>query len=240
MIQGSNMTRGHKGMRKGISLLELLIAIVLLGVLSSVGFKYYKVFYDTSFAAKQAKMYVIIEQAQQLLGSHQLFDTKNGLPPFALVDMVTDKQLRFEPPVMPEVSKSGWELHTHQLYDLFNNTVQTAPSDGNISLDITYVAATANDIAFILPLDGNNTTDQDKLDFCNIINNTAAREWRLDNVLGAFAVGAAGNEPFDFYNAAAVTGDTNVSADMFCYSADAGTSDGNLTLVFPVLVDTTN
>ncbi|MCW9067662.1 MAG: prepilin-type N-terminal cleavage/methylation domain-containing protein, partial [Sulfurimonas sp.] len=35
-------------MRKGISLMEMLVAIILLGILSSVGFTYYKNYYSTA------------------------------------------------------------------------------------------------------------------------------------------------------------------------------------------------
>jgi prepilin-type N-terminal cleavage/methylation domain-containing protein len=53
MIQGSNMTRGRKGMRKGISLVEMLIAIILFGTISMISFKYAANFYDTKLASKK-------------------------------------------------------------------------------------------------------------------------------------------------------------------------------------------
>ena len=227
MIQGSNMTRSHKGMRKGISLLELLTAIVLLGILAGVGFKYYKVYYNTSFAAKQAKMYVMIEQAQQLSGAHSLFDTKNGISPINIDYMVLDKQLTVVPPAIPEVSNTGWQLWTHQLVDLYDDN---ATADANISLS----GVTAdNDIAFILPLDGNGTSDADKLDYCNIINNTGERSWSLGSTLAT--VRAIGTTPAAMWSEGDVNG--TVSTDIFCYSADGTSSDGNLTVVFTVLVD---
>ena len=232
MIQGSNMTRSHKGMRKGMSLLELLTAIVLLGVLSGVGFKYYKVFFDTSFAAKQAKMYVMIEQGQQLSGAHSLFDTKNGVSPININYMVVDKQLTKEPPVIPEISNSGWKLWTYQDNAIYGAATD-GTRDGNISLDS---ASTYNDVAFILPLDGNGTSDADKLDYCNIINNTGVRTWSLDTNLSTLQ--AYGTTPYALYNLGDVNG--TVSSDLFCYSADATTDDGNLTVVFTVLVDNVN
>ena len=233
MIQGSNMTRSHKGMRKGMSLLELLTAIVLLGILSGVGFKYYKIFYDTSFAAKQAKIYLMIEQGQQLLGAHGLFDTKNGISPINIEYMVIDKQLTKKPPAIPEVSNTGWLLYTYQDNDIFSAVPGTVSADKNISLDVAEGTATDNDVAFILPLDGNGTSDADKLDYCNIINNTGERSWRLDSPVAL--IKAAGAEPFSMYSIAVT--DSNVSTDLFCFSDDTTTSDGNLTVVFTVLVD---
>jgi len=227
MIQGSNMTRSHKGMRKGLSLLELLIAIVLMGVLSAVGFKYYKVFYDTSFAAKQAKMYMIIEQAQQLSGAHQLFETKNGLVPVNIDSMVTDKQLLKEPPVMTDVSGTGWQLLTYQTLGLYD----TNQSDGNISIDTNesfWSGAIANDIAFVLRFDETTTAMQTRLDFCNIINNSGERTWALNSLDGNYT--SIGDEPYDMYAA------NRTSDDIFCYKD----GDGNYTAVFPVLIDTTN
>ena len=244
MIQGSNMTRSHKGMRKGMSLLELLTAIVLLGILSGVGFKYYKIFYDTSFAAKQAKMYIMIEQGQQLLGAHSLFDTKNGISPINIESMVIDKQLKEVPPAIPEISNSGWKLWTYQSTDLY---ATGNGADANISLNTTENAATGsnggidNDIAFILPLDGNGTSDADKLDYCNIINNTGQRTWRLDTNISIYQSIAGGTtlgdgEAFDWYTLA-ISADNNVSTELFCFMDDGSASDGNLTVVFKVLVD---
>lgn len=240
MIQGSNMTRSHKGMRKGISLLELLMAIVLLGVLASIGFKYYKIYYDTTFAVKQAKVYLIIEQAAQISGAHDLFETKNAIVPNGLNDMVSDHQLKQVPPIMPEISKTGWKLNTYQTFNIYADAVNTGTTsvttltqqttwDGNISLD-----GNDNDIAFTFKIDGNNTAPQDLLDYCNIINNTGERSWILDTNATAMETALGGNTPALAYTAAQ-TG--TVSTSYFCYTADDTSADYNLTAVFVKLVD---
>ena len=64
MRQASIMEK--MGMRKGISLVEMLIAIVLFGVIGTISFIYYKNYYDTSFAAKKLRISVVIDQASQL------------------------------------------------------------------------------------------------------------------------------------------------------------------------------
>ena len=228
MLQGRRMTRSHKGMRHGLSLLELLTAIVLMGILSGVGFKYYKVFYDTSFAAKQARIYMLIEQGQQLSGAHQLFETKNGLVPVQINDMVIDQQLAIKPPVMADVSSSGWLLKTYQTIGLYDSNT----SDGNISIDQNRTSLTSleNDIAFVLPFDEVTTAEQTRLDFCNIINNTGKRSWRLDSLDGNYTATATSSWP----GVMATSG--LVNQDLFCYKA----TDGNYTAVFSVLIDTTN
>ena len=242
MIQGSNMTRSHKGMRKGMSLLELLMAIVLLGILAGLGYKYYKIYYDTSFAVKQAKIYLIMEQAAQLSGAHDLFETKNAIVPNTLFDMVWDRQLKEIPGIPLEMSKEGWKLKTYQTFNIYDDKIVTSNAtystydqngtyDGNISLAGT---TADNDIAFTFKLDGNNTAKQDLLDYCNIVNNTGERRWGLRG--NNLALDTLGATPTQAYTSA--TSGT-VSTSYFCYDQNSSTDPGNyeFEVVFVKLVD---
>lgn len=201
MVHGNSARKGFRGMRKGISLIEMLMAIVLLGVLGVISYNYYKVYYDTSFAAKQARVYVIIDQAQQLSNAHDLYEVKNALVPATIADMVTDKQLIRVPDAIPAVTATGWKL-----YNDIAGAVGTIELDGG--------ATTApNDIAFAYDIDSTTSSLQDKLDYCNILTNTFQNSWSLSAVDGN--VTAIGATPTLAYASAAL------SNDAFCYASAA-------------------
>jgi prepilin-type N-terminal cleavage/methylation domain-containing protein len=200
MTQGSNMTIGHqgmkKGMRNGLSLIEMLISIVLFGLLSTASFKYYKNYYDTSFAAKQARIYIIIDQAGQLNNAFELYTTKNGADPVDVNSLVTDKILTQVPVTQNLISNAGWQL------DL-NATVKN--SDGNDS-----------DVVFYLSMTDGNASNADKNDYCNILTNAADTSWELNTSRASQVTAtthyAAGRTSF------------------FCDANETGTDDDNGTL----------
>lgn len=200
MVHGSSARNRLKGMRKGISLIEMLMAIVLLGLLGVISYNYYKVYYDTSFAAKQARIYVIIDQAQQLSNAHDLYELKNALVPTTIAIMVTDKQLTKVPDPIPEVTNSGWVLRT-----------PTAAT--KIDLDASVTAD--NDIAFTYDVNSTTSSIQDKLDYCNILSNTFMSSWSLSATDAA--VVAIGLTPAAAYASVAL------SNDAFCYASAAST-----------------
>jgi len=49
------MTQNYTGMRKGISLVEMMIAIILFAALSTIGLKYYKNYINTDLQAMKAR-----------------------------------------------------------------------------------------------------------------------------------------------------------------------------------------
>ena len=165
------------------------------------------------------------------------FKQKNGLGPINIDYLVIDKQLSKQPPVPPEISTTGWELWTYQKQDIYSATPFTVTADQNVSLDIAR-GTNNNDIAFALLLDGNGTSKSDKLDYCNIINNTGLRTWSMDSNISLYTGIAASDNPFYFYDDGITDG--NVSQDMFCYADDIATADGNLTIIVVVDVDTVN
>lgn len=171
MTQGSNMTRSHNkmGMRKGISLMEMLVAIILLGILSSVGFTYYKNYYDTSLAAKQIKVAIVLDQAAQLKNSLELYNVKTGIDAITTVDgntstgldlLVAQSIITSVPAVIPDMSTDGWRVST-SVSDI-NSTFLTTQGD----TDLTDQFLTYN-------LDG-SATGSDRQDYCNALNNIAS------------------------------------------------------------------
>ena len=161
MIQGSNMTIGHKGMRKGISLVEMLVAIVLFGIIGTISYTYYKNYYDTSFAAKQLRIYTVVDQAAQLGNAFDLYNTKNGVDANETQQFVDDKILTQIPVKQPFVTTSGWDL-------VEGFEVITGNTSG---------------VVFTYPVDG-NVSNADKLDYCNILNNVADKDYNLSRVDG--------------------------------------------------------
>ena len=216
MIQGSNMTGQDKGMRKGISLVEMLVAIVLFGLIGVISYNYYKVYYDTAFAAKQARVYTILDQAQQLSNAHDLYETKNGANPIIIDNMVTDKIIKEQPPVPMQVSTSGWKLYNDQ-----------TGADANISIELGDSSLADNDVAFVLTLDGNATSttataDKDLLDYCNILNNTANTTWSLSSTDANITTNIESAED----------GYTNISNYFFCDADENGTTPYGYRFVF--------
>ena len=168
MIQGSNMP-DNKGMRKGISLVEMLVAIVLFGVIASIGYKYYKNFYDTSLAAKKARVSALVDQATQLSNAYDIYVMQTGSAPTVIANLSADtvKILTQTPPLMSEVTTVGWSIDT------------TTDFNG----------ATA-DVSFSYPIDG-GTSVSDRRDYCNILNNIADTTWSLESLDAAIELAPA-------------------------------------------------
>ena len=157
MIHGSKVTLGQKGMRKGISLVEMLVAIILFGIIGTISYTYYKSYYDTSFAAKQIRVYTLIDQAAQLSNAFDLYNTKNSQDPTSVQDMVDDKIITEIPGQISFITTTGWVLDTAK--DI--NTTD------------------ANGTAFTYAINNTDLLPADKVDYCNILNNTAYSESNL-------------------------------------------------------------
>lgn len=162
MVHGSNMTRGHRGMRKGISLMEMMVAVIMLGILSSVGYNYYKNYFDTSLAAKQIKVAVLIEQASQLKNALELYRTKFGVDANTTqtLQVLADQRIITEVPTnIPDVSSIGWVL-------------ETDVQDINSTLIAAQGGTTSNEQLITYDLDQGTVVD--KMQYCNALNNIAS------------------------------------------------------------------
>ncbi|QOY51291.1 type II secretion system protein [Candidatus Sulfurimonas baltica] len=203
------MTRSHNkiGMRKGISLMEMLVAIILLGILSSVGFTYYKNYYDTSLAAKQIKVAIILDQAAQLKNGLELYNVKTGIDAITSVDanastglelLVAQSIITSVPARVPDMSAYGWR-------------VSTSVSDINSTFLTTQGDTDTEDQFLTYNLDG-DATGSDRQDFCNALNNIASNGVILYTAVEAslgttLSLGAAqGNNTFFCWDSNVTTG----------------------------------
>ena len=208
MIHGSIMTSGQKGMRKGISLVEMLVAVVLFGIIGSISYTYYKNYYDTSYAAKQLRVYTVVDQAAQLSNAFDLYNTKNGVDPVTVDDLVNDKILTQVPVQQSAMTDGGWRLEQ-------NSTVDT----------------TATGVTFIYDINSSTASAKDKLDYCNILNEVAHSSWELNTTRTDYA-GATYKLMSKMYN----LGDNNDTSEFEYFHCTEGNTT-QLQYIFIKTVD---
>jgi type II secretory pathway pseudopilin PulG len=103
----------YTGMRKGISLVEMVIAIVLFAALATIGLKYAKSYLNTDLQAKKARTAALTDQANQLVQAYTIYKTETGKEPATLADLnATSGILNNIPTTITEMSSVGWELNT--------------------------------------------------------------------------------------------------------------------------------
>ena len=160
--------RNYRGMRKGISIVEMMIAVLLFGVISTISYKYSKNFYDVSLVAKQAIISSIIEQAAQITNAYDLYEIKKGSTPLTMSSL-SDANIRIlseTPPKIEEVTTEGWKIAD-----------PTAGADrAGLDLDDD---SNNNDIAFTYVVDV--PTAEGRLEYCNVLNNIEKSSWSLDS-----------------------------------------------------------
>lgn len=150
------MAQGYSGMRKGISLVEMMIAVVLFGVISVVGFKYYKNFYNTNLAAKKARVAALMDQATQLSNAYDIYKAQFGTAPTLITDLTANNALILTtlPTTITEIGAAGWALDTATDY-----TGAVAPG------------TVATDIAFTYNIDNPGAGKADNEEYCALFNN---------------------------------------------------------------------
>ncbi len=198
------MTHGTSGMRKGISLVEMMIAIVLLGVLSVIGYKYYKNFFDTDLVAKKARMATVVDQASQLSSAYDVYQQQFGTAPDVIAKLTdANVQILKTLPTMPSsITATGWTLNVGDV-------------DG---------AGAATDSVFVLPLDGTATT-ADKKKYCRVFNNMMINTKSLTDE-SSYA-NADGSVPLLIPTA--VTGMYALYTNAFCVDETAASTLGTVT-----------
>lgn len=110
------MKKPYKGMRKGISLVEMTIAVILFGLLSTIAMLYYKSLFNIDLTAKKARVAALMDQAYQLSGAYDVFVAQQGVAP-SVADLsefnATNVMiLRSLPRDIAEMTTTGWELNT--------------------------------------------------------------------------------------------------------------------------------
>ena len=157
MVHGSSVNRGFKGMRKGISLVEMLVAIMLFGVLAAMSFKYVKTFYDTDVATKQARIGALIEQGTQLTNAYDLYTMKYGAAPatLAILSDPAVKILTQTPTTIEEIGTAGTGWQYSQVANL---------TSGGLG-----AVAGGTDVVYYFDLASTN----DDAEYCAVVNNMA-------------------------------------------------------------------
>lgn len=106
----------YNGKRKGISLVEMTIAVILFGVLSTIAMLYYKSLFNIDLTAKKARVAALMDQAYQLSGAYDVYVAQMGVAPTDanLSDFNASNVLilRSLPRDIREMTTVGWELNT--------------------------------------------------------------------------------------------------------------------------------
>jgi prepilin-type N-terminal cleavage/methylation domain-containing protein len=131
------MTQNYTQMRKGISLVEMMIAIILFAALATVGLKYTKNYINTDLQAMKARVAAAMDQGSQLTQAYKLYTTQYGTPT-AIGDLnaTATPVLTSLPATITEMSALGWDLNTSTgvgsgyafTMKLDGNTTQTQPA----------------------------------------------------------------------------------------------------------------
>lgn len=107
------MVHPYNGKRKGISLVEMTIAVILFGVLSTIAMLYYKSLFNIDLTAKKARVAALMDQAHQLSGAFDVYTAQFGVTPTLIEDLnSTNAMILTELPIrIREMSTTGWELN---------------------------------------------------------------------------------------------------------------------------------
>lgn len=110
------MVHPYNGKRKGISLVEMTIAVILFGLLSAIALFYYRSLFNIDLTAKKARVAALMNQAYQLSGAYDIFVAQEGRAP-SLADLSEFNAsnvliLRSLPKDIREMTTTGWELNT--------------------------------------------------------------------------------------------------------------------------------
>jgi prepilin-type N-terminal cleavage/methylation domain-containing protein len=108
------MSHSYNAKRKGISLVEMMITIILFAALATIALKYIKNFFDTGLTSQKARIAALMEQGTQLSGAYDVFMAQEGHAPILLSDLNDSNVSIFTklPPIMTELSTKYWELNT--------------------------------------------------------------------------------------------------------------------------------
>lgn len=172
----------YNGKRKGISLVEMTIAVILFGVLSTIAMLYYKSLFNIDLTAKKARVAALMDQAYQLSGAYDVFVAQQGVSP-SLANLTEFNAsnvliLRSLPRDIREMTTTGWELNTSAVggrpafkfpIDLNGTSYQTLKDDDlycaifNHELNKSIELNVTNDMPF---LDVNNSYTKYGDEFC--------------------------------------------------------------------------
>jgi prepilin-type N-terminal cleavage/methylation domain-containing protein len=152
-------------MRKGISLVEMMIAVILFAVLATTTVKYGMNYINTGLQGMKARTAAAMEQASQLTTGYKLYKTQYGTPTTINdLNASTTMVMTSLPNAITEMSLLGWDLNTS-------------------------TGITGSGYAFYMNLDGNNSAIE-AAQYCALWN----REYNVSvelNVSGTEDYGTA-------------------------------------------------
>ena len=104
------MVHPYNGKRKGISLVEMVIAIILFAALATIGLKYTKNFINTDLQAMKARVAAATDQANQLVQAYAIYRAETGMAPTTINDLNGSAAiLHGIPTTITEMSTTGWD-----------------------------------------------------------------------------------------------------------------------------------
>jgi hypothetical protein len=110
---------------------------------------------DVIFETNRYTVFLIVYQAEQLIKAYKLYNSKRGISPTTINDLVHERILTMIPEQHELVTATGWKLS----------------DNSNVGI---------NNVSFIMNLDGLADNEM-KLDFCNIVNFYANNQWSLQS-----------------------------------------------------------
>jgi len=136
----------YTGMRKGISLVEMIIAIILFAALATIGLKYSKNYINTDLQAMKARVAAAMEQGRQLSDAYKIYTVEYG-------DLNQTSDLNSTASmVMTNLPVPVSEITTNTTWD-YNSSIST-----------TYTKK-----AFTIPVDRNDSLTSDE-QYCKLWN----------------------------------------------------------------------
>jgi prepilin-type N-terminal cleavage/methylation domain-containing protein len=107
------MAQKYTKMKKGISLVEMMIAIILFAALATIGLKYTKNYINTDLQAMKARVAAAMDQGSQLTQAYKLYTSQYGTPTtIGDLNATLTKVLTQTPDAIKEMSLLGWDLNT--------------------------------------------------------------------------------------------------------------------------------
>jgi prepilin-type N-terminal cleavage/methylation domain-containing protein len=198
----------NRKMRKGLSLVEMMIAVILFGVMSMVGFKYYKSFYNSGDITKKTNLGAVVDQASQLSNAYDIYEIQVGKAP-TNIDNLTASNVNIMSSIPEGIEAITGDANTSRTWKLTS-----------VGMDIG--GSNALDTAFVYPVgEGAATPTPDHKKYCqlfnNIVNNTLSTDATIESTFN--------------------DGYTSVSTVSFCAIHDAGAAaiadDNNVTIIQP-------
>jgi len=109
------MSHPYNGKRKGISLVEMTIAVILFAVLSTIALLYYKNLFNIDLTAKKARVAALMDQGYQLAGAYDIYSAQFGFAPTLqnLTELNATNALILTdlPAIIREMGTLAWELN---------------------------------------------------------------------------------------------------------------------------------